>query len=696
MLFASIILERVPLLWHNLLDGLNTWVQNAGAIAFVGIVLVVVARRLHRDLNEFTFWDFGDRLKALVPVLQACVMIAGVGYTAMVLMWTGSRLSLPWVRERFLPREHPMQPPTIGDWILTASGAFALVVVLAPVVVDLLSRIAFGRIWAVALLSWKEAIRGRVIWVFGAIALVFLFAGWFITYKPEDQLRSYVRVVYLSMSLLCLILAGLLGAFSIPNDVENNTIHTIVTKPVEKFEIVLGRFLGYGALLTIGLLVASSLSLVYVLRGVNEDAAFESDKARVSHYGMLHFVGTKSSREGENVGREWSYRSYITGPTKQNRQPVRQYAIWDFYDFPSEVKARTTGVVFEYSFDIFRLSKGQEDKGVFCSFTLVNPKKKFANMDPSQQSRELDGVLDEMRKTREKLKSAKDKLLEEAAAALATNKQGKSKEVQEKLDEEYAELEKKEYAAIEVEVIQRFQVIHVAAQMVTDFHTQRFTIPAEEFKALTSDAGGKGPDNNLIPAVRIFVSADESEQAQMVGVAAQDLYLVVSEQPFWQNYYKGVFGLWCTHMLVLGVAVACSTYFSGVISLLLTLFYYVAGMNRQYLMQIAEGQVEGGGPGQSFIRLATRMTPSAPVDGTPTASIVQVMDRFFSWWVGRLMNLIPDVNRHDLYQFVANGFDIGWSDLLLLDNGVGLIAYLVPWAILAYYLMKYREIANPQ
>ena len=41
---------------------------------------------------------------------------------------------------------------------------------------DLVTRINWRRIWAIARLSWKEAIRGRVVWVFGAMALVFLFA----------------------------------------------------------------------------------------------------------------------------------------------------------------------------------------------------------------------------------------------------------------------------------------------------------------------------------------------------------------------------------------------------------------------------------------------------------------------------------------------------------------------------------------
>ena len=43
------------------------------------------------------------------------------------------------------------------------------------------------------------------------------------------------------MNVLLISVGMLLAAFSIPTDIKNLTIHTIVTKPVERFEIVLGR-----------------------------------------------------------------------------------------------------------------------------------------------------------------------------------------------------------------------------------------------------------------------------------------------------------------------------------------------------------------------------------------------------------------------------------------------------------------------
>jgi hypothetical protein len=145
----------------------------------------------------------------------------------------------------------------------------------------------------------------------------------------------------------------------------------------------------------------------------------------------------------------------------------------------------------------------------------------------------------------------------------------------------------------------------------------------------------------------------------------------------------------------LGVAIACSTYLSSVISLLGTMFLFLTGMFVEYLREIADKRLDGGGPFESLNRITKGMPVAGRLEPSPTTSLIQTLDDLFSWWIGRLLNLIPDVNRHDLHQYVANGFDIGWLDVLLLDNFLPLAGYLAPWAVLAYYLMKYREIANP-
>ncbi|HWY85918.1 MAG TPA: hypothetical protein VNX28_04295, partial [Gemmataceae bacterium] len=161
------------------------------------------------------------------------------------------------------------------------------------------------------------------------------------------------------------------------------------------------------------------------------------------------------------------------------------------------------------------------------------------------------------------------------------------------------------------------------------------------------------------------------------------------------NFLKGILGMWCTFMLILGVGIACSTYLSGVISWLCTMFLFGAGLFTDYIQQLAEGKLVGGGPLESAYRLMTHVPLASSIDPGPTASILVGTDDVYRWFMRLFLKLIPDVSRFDLNQYVANGFDISWSQVLLPDNFLPLVLYLLPWAILAFYLMKYREIANP-
>ncbi len=685
MLFASLYLEREPLNWAHLPASLVGWLQNAGGAAAFAIALVALSSYVQRSRKDYNFLHIAGRTVAFWTYLLYGFFVAAGCYSVIIIAWIGRWMGVPRA-EVLLPRLNANMPSTIGDAILTAGGTIALAVVITPVLLDVFSRLSFGRIWALALLSWKEAIRGRVVWVFGAMALIFLFAHWFVPYKAEDQLRNYVRVVFWSMTPLFLILAALLGAFSIPNDVKNNSIHTVVTKPVETFEIVLGRFLGFGSLLTVGLFAVTSLSLLYVVRGVTEEAAQESFTARMPIYGKLQFVGTKNAQKGESVGREWSYRSYITGPTRQSAGKFRQYAVWDFERFPEELGTRAEEVLFEFSFDIFRLSKGTEEgKGVKVTFTFVDPRI-FKSANADRESIELGELVKRMQDEREKdfndIYTKYSNAVQGASEAQAKELMEKKKQDEEKVREKYRD---------------QYRVHQETGVEVFDYHTQRVLVPPSAFKSFLIDNDNRVTEGeNALPMLRVFVSVDKADEAQMLGVAQPDFYMVPHVMPFWQNFLKGAIGMWCTHMLVLAIALAMSTYFSSVISFIGTIFLYLCGMSLDYMREIAEGRLDGGGPTEAAVRITRGLPVAARFDeATPTNTVIKSLDQIFSWWIGRIMNMFPDVNRHDLHLYVANGFDISWVDVLFVDNLLPMAAYLLPWAILAYYLMKMRETANP-
>jgi hypothetical protein len=144
-------------------------------------------------------------------------------------------------------------------------------------------------------------------------------------------------------------------------------------------------------------------------------------------------------------------------------------------------------------------------------------------------------------------------------------------------------------------------------------------------------------------------------------------------------------------VVVLAIAVAISTYLAGVLSFLVAMFLFVSGFFLDFITELAYGMNVGGGPMESLARLIKNSTATVDLDPTPTVRALQVFDGFYRWVFRRIINIIPDVDRYGMTDYVAQGFSIG-PDFLLI-NFVTLVAYVIPWLVAAYYLMRAREIA---
>jgi len=655
MIFATFVIEREPLRWQDLPLAIQGWIENAGAFAVVALAIYGLFYLLHRPPG-------GPRsgLQRLILGLALFAMFTGYALCGYLYFFPG-RTPARGLITRSLRTD---------ALLLGASGA--LIAVLLPFLIDL-TRLRWRRIWALAKLSFKEAVRRRVLWVFSALILVFLFASWFLPYKPEDQVRNYVWVVYWAMAPLLLVTAGLVAAFSIPADVRNQTIHTIVTKPVERFEIVLGRFIGYILLLTMVLLVMTGVSLLYLIREIDPDAKFESMRARVPLYGELAFRGKSIS-----VGREWAYRGYIPGgPGSQER------AVWTYQNLPSNLasKRQVSTIPCEFTFDIFRTYKGEEGKGVLCSFSLLT-----SNWDANRRTE-----FDLAKAKGSKFIDMPDRraLIEEAYREIRPNSpKPTDADIQ-------AFISSKEPGApqklIDNLISEEFGAFEILNKVVVDYHTQSLDLPTGIFKNLQKQRESQPKPAADDPGeLTIVVRCDSA--SQYLGVAKYDFYILDDERPFWLNFFKGAAGLWLRLCIVVGLAVALSTYLSGVIAWLTTMFIYIAGLMQDEIRKIAENQSIGGGPMEAALRLATRENIATPMDNTPGRNLAVTTDIAYRWILRQFLDILPDIDRLDWTEYVAEGFNISTTGTLLLNTLV-VAAYLLPWAILAYYLIKSREIA---
>lgn len=235
-----------------------------------------------------------------------------------------------------------------------------------------LTKISVRRVGALALLTIKEAI-SRKAFVIGFLFLVlFMFGGWFLADSDQEKpALPYVTFVMSAMYFLLNLMAILIACWGLPADIKAKSLHTVVTKPVRRSEIVIGRICGYTAVLLSVLVVTSIFGYVWIQRQVPE-LAKDQLLARVPVYGELSFIDKNGepSQKGVNVGDVWDYRGYVEGLTKAR-------AVWNFDNLDVAEIKKEQQLRLEQSFEAFRTYKGDIEEQTRYSVTLVNPTKKL-------------------------------------------------------------------------------------------------------------------------------------------------------------------------------------------------------------------------------------------------------------------------------------------------------------------------------
>ena len=220
------------------------------------------------------------------------------------------------------------------------------------------------RVYAIAMLTFKESIRKKALLVFVVFAVLFMFASWFMASpsdRPELQVRNYVAFVFIAINMLVLPVVLLLSCWGLPEDIRIRSLHTVVTKPVRRNEVVLGRILGFASVCTMILLIMSTVGYIWIQRQVSDNVDLF---CRVPVYGNVSFVDrTGNPGYGVNVGDVDETRSFIEGGT-------RAAGIWTF---PLDEEADTLKL--ESRFEAFRTFKGNMNRSLRVRYVLINEEK---------------------------------------------------------------------------------------------------------------------------------------------------------------------------------------------------------------------------------------------------------------------------------------------------------------------------------
>ncbi|MBI3267905.1 MAG: ABC transporter permease subunit [Planctomycetes bacterium] len=124
---------------------------------------------------------------------------------------------------------------------------------------------ALGKIWAIATLTFRESVRKKVFVVLLLFAIVVISSS---VSLPATDARSQFKVMeswcLRSITFFGVLIALFLSATSIPDDIEERKIFTVVTKPVSRAQYLLGKLLGFSLVLATFLVGMGTLSVGYL------------------------------------------------------------------------------------------------------------------------------------------------------------------------------------------------------------------------------------------------------------------------------------------------------------------------------------------------------------------------------------------------------------------------------------------------
>ncbi|MHC4533199.1 MAG: hypothetical protein ACYS6K_04530 [Planctomycetota bacterium] len=121
-------------------------------------------------------------------------------------------------------------------------------------------------IWAVATNTIKQAIRMKVAVVFLILLLVLLSAMGFSTTGDgtlKGRLQTFVSYGLSLTSILLSLLTIIISIYTVTSDIEQRQIYTVITKPIRRFEFLLGKL--FGVILLDVILLSLFAAIIYTI-----------------------------------------------------------------------------------------------------------------------------------------------------------------------------------------------------------------------------------------------------------------------------------------------------------------------------------------------------------------------------------------------------------------------------------------------
>ncbi len=552
-------------------------------------------------------------------------------------------------------------------------------------ITDDLPRYSFRRTFAVARVAIQEAIRNKVLIGFAVFLVLLLFAGMFLDVENVNPARTYLSIVLGTTNYLVLVMALLLSAFSLPNDIKNRTIYTVVTKPIRAGEIVLGRVFGFMVVGTIMLAAMCAISYVFVKRGLHHTHVINPQDIRDAASAKSP-PGTKEGITSTDQHHHHTFRIDRDGAISEADQvsghfhrieAVQQGGATVYRVGPNRgdliARAPVFGDLLLLGRDGSVMERGINvgDEWMYRGFIEGGNNRSaavwtFANITPERYSDPKAALPLEMN-----------------LAVFRTYKGDIERGVLGEITIRNPDPDAKIKSSGPIPFESR------------EFLAHRFPIPRELNAAPSADGRARKIDlfRDLVHEGKVQVSIRCVENSQYFGVAQADVYLRPSDSPFELNFAKGFFSIWLQMLLVTTFGVMFSTFLSGPVAALATAGTLVLGLFGDFIRDVASGVAQGGGPIESFIRMVFQQNVMTELEVAGWMDqVIKVIDKVIMGIIYALTFVLPDYLELDTSRFVASGYNI-YPDLVG-QHVTSTLLYFAGAAVVGYFFLKTREIAG--
>jgi hypothetical protein len=594
------------------------------------------------------------------------------------------------------------------------------------------------RVWALTWLAVKESIRRRVVVAFAVFVVVLLFAGWFLDPSSHHPGRLYMDVVLSATSYLVLLLALFLSALSLPNDIRNRTLHTVVTKPVRPSEIVLGRMIGFTIVGTVLLGVMCLLSYGFVVRGLSHSHTIDAadvtrleKAAAIMHEGKLDAQTVRDKKDGDSV---------IYSRPKLDLQTTRDQGHRHRFQVDPNLATRSrtihldeeAGHTHDLSYTIRRSTDASGKAVAKLDYTLGPPRGALVARVPiygKLMFRDRSGIdaergintgdewtyrsfiqggtqaaaiwtfdLDPRQFPREVpvemnigvFRTYKGNIEKGVLGSLAVRnpKNGLTVEVQ--------IFQSTEFIVKKIVVPRRivnYSGKRIMQRTAATPHGMVVSPPADQYDPALLKKTEFDLFRDLSDNGKFEVWLQCVEPAQYFGAAQPDLYIRAGDASFELNFVKAYLGIWMQMVLMIAFGVMFSTFLSGPVALTATLGALVGGLFNDFMTQLAHHQVVGGGPTEALVRILKQQNVVTELDpGLGTTVVKVLLDKPAELFLRLMSSILPSFGDFGYAGFVAYGYNVDLN--MLAVHLVTTFSFLVPLFIAGYFFLKTREIAR--